>query len=249
MFLKNSDKIKIFIRKYYWGQHPEAALRYAPVISEINKLRINEPKILEIGSGSLGITPYFKKNIDAVDIDFSGPKSPYINKIKGKAWDLPFKKNSYDITISVDVLEHIPPNLREKSISEIVRVTKRLAIIVVPTSVESEEQDRELHERWNRVFNIKNLFLEEHVKHGLPQADEVLVYIDRSKRIQKKSLKVSSYPNLNLIIRKILMYMWITKNKYIYYIYLKGLLPFIPMLKLCNFAKTYRRVFVIEFQV
>lgn len=241
------DKILSYLKKYFWGQHPEAALRYIPVISEVKKSGLTNGTILEIGSGSLGITPYFKRKVDAVDVNFSGPKSPYVNKIKGKAWQLPFKKNSYDISISVDVLEHIPPSYREKSILEMLRVTKKLAVLVVPTSTDSEGQDKDLQKKWNKTFKIKNLYLEEHTKYGLPQADEILVMIDRSKRSLKKNLSVKSYPNLNLYVRKALMNLWITKNRYVYYLYLKGLLPLVPVLKYVNFGKTYRRVFVIEF--
>lgn len=247
MNLQNNEKLKNFINKHFWAQHPESALRYLPVVGQIKKLNLTSPRILEIGSGSVGITPYYKHSLDGIDVDFSGPTSIFINKIKGKAWELPFKKNEYDITISVDVLEHIPPNLREKSIYEMLRVTKTLAVIVVPTSSESEQQDIELTQLWQKTFNIKNQFLDEHVKYGLPQAEDVLVYIDKSKRLLKKKVKIASYPNLNLFIRNLLMRTWITKNKYIYYFYLKGLLLLVPILKYCNFGKTYRKVFVIEF--
>lgn len=248
MYSRSKSKIREIVKKHYWAQHPEAAIRYYPVIREIRKANLNGPKILEIGSGSTGITPYLKQSVDAVDIDFSGPKSKFINRIKGKAWELPFKKNVYDISISVDVLEHIPPQFREKAISEMIRVTSKLAIIVVPTSSDSEKQDEELRNRWNKVFNIKNLFLEEHVKYGLPQSEDILVYVDKAKRSHKKNIRVGSYSNLNLAVRKLLMYMWITKNKYVYYTYLKGLLPLVPILRLMNFGKSYRKVFVLEFR-
>jgi len=247
MNLQNNKKLKTLIDKYFWAQHPEAALRYLPVVGQLKKLGLNQPKILEIGSGSVGITPYYKHNIDGIDVDFSGPPSKFIKRIKGKAWDLPFKKNEYDVTISVDVLEHIPPNLREKSIYEILRVTKTLAVIVVPTSSESQKQDIELKQLWQKTFNIKNQFLDEHVKYGLPQSEEILVYIDKCKRLLNKKIKITSYPNLNLFVRNLLMRTWITKNKYIYYFYLKGLLLLVPILKYCNFGKTYRKIFVIEF--
>lgn len=243
------DKVISSLKLYLWGQHPESALRYAPVISEIKKAKILNAKILEIGSGSLGITPYYKENIDAVDVDFSGPKSPYINRMKGKAWELPFKKSTYDISISVDVLEHIPPELREKTIYEMIRVTKKLAIIVVPTTQESQDQDKKLQTIWNKTFKIKNQFLNEHVKYGLPQAEKLLVYIDRSRRSLNKDLSVRSYPNLNLAVRYILMRTWISNIKPLYYLYLKGYLILVPILKYCNFGKTYRRVFVLEFSV
>lgn len=247
MNLKNSNIIQKFFNTYYWRQHPEAALRYFPVVSEIKKAKLTNSKILEIGPGSLGIVPYLKKPIDGIDVDFSGPKAILLNKIKGSAWDLPFRNKIYDVSISVDVLEHIEPGLRERAVFEMLRVTKQLTIIVVPCNEESEQQDKELQTHWNKTFVKKNQFLDEHVKYGLPKSDEILVYIDRSLRKLDKKAKIKSYSNLNLGIRKILMHTWITKSKYLYYLYLKGYLFLLPLLKLSNFGKTYRRVFVIKF--
>lgn len=248
MSLLNEKKLKVFFDRYFWGQHPEAALRYFPVVREIKKAKLDKVKILEIGSGATGITPYLKKNIDAIDTDFSGPQTNLVNKIKASALKLPFKKNEYDVSLSVDVLEHLQKEDREKAILEMLRVTKKLAIIVVPCGNEAQQQDKELHKHWNKIFNTKNQFLDEHVANGLPQVEDILVYVDRSKRNLAKKANVKSYPNTNLFVRNILMKTWITKNKYFYYLYLKGYLLFVPILKYINFGKTYRRVFVIEFQ-
>lgn len=243
----NKNRLKKIFDKYFWAQHPEAALRYAPVVREIKKRKLENSKILEIGSGSVGITPYLKKEITALDTDFSGPDSKYIKKTKGSAIKVPFQQESYDVSISVDVLEHITPDVREKAIFEMLRVTKKLAVIVVPTGEDAQNQDLELYKHWNKIFKFKNQFLEEHVENGLPQTEEILVFIDRSKRALRRNAKITSYPNLNLTIRNLLMRTWITKNKYIYYVYLKGYLFLVPILAYCNFGKTYRRVFVIEF--
>lgn len=247
MNLNAEKNIRTFFNKYFYRQHPEAALRYLPVVSEIKKAKLEDSKILEIGSGSLGITPYFNKKIEGVDIDFSGPQTEHLVKIKGSAVNLEFRKNSKDVTISVDVIEHIPADLREKAIFDMLKITKKLAIIVVPVGEDSEKQDKELQSHWKKIFSEKNQFLEEHVQNGLPKTDEILVYIDRSLRKLDKKAKTTSYPNLNLHIRKFVMLAWITKNKLLYYFYLKGLLLFVPILRHANFGKAYRRVFVIEF--
>lgn len=239
--------MKKFFNKYYWRQHPEAALRYFPVVSTIKNLKYVNSKILEIGSGSLGIVPYLKMPIDGIDINFSGPQTKLLNKISGTAWDLPFRKNSYDITISVDVVEHLPKNLREKSLMEVLRVAKKLSIIVIPVGKLSEKQDQSLHKHWRSKFKKDNQFLKEHTENGLPTTDEILVAIDRSLRKLNKKGKVTSRPLLNLFVRDILMRTWITKNKMIYYLYLKGYLLLIPLLKHLNFGNCYRRMFVIEF--
>jgi len=233
--------------KYLWGQHPEAALRYSPVVKEIRNRGLSSSKIIEIGSGSLGITPYFKKRIVGLDIDFSGPKSKYLHKIKSEAKKIPFSNNSYDVSISVDVLEHIPPKNRMQSVSEQLRVTKKLSIIVVPCGQSSEAQDILLRKKWNKIFKEKNQFFEEHVNFGLPTKEEVTNYIEDSLDKLDKKAKITNYPNLNLLVRSFLMNTWITNNKFFYYLYLKGYLVFLPILKKCNFGKTYRQVFVIKF--
>lgn len=247
MNLNVKKNIRLFFNKYFYRQHPEAALRYLPVVAEIKKAKLENSKILEIGSGSLGITPYLDRKIEGVDIDFSGPQSEKLTKTKGSATNLLFRKNSQDVTISVDVLEHIPSALREIAVFDMLKITKKLAIIVVPIGEDSEKQDKELQNHWKKIFTEKNQFLEEHVQNGLPKTDEILVYIDRSLRRLEKKAKTISYPNLNLKIRKLLMLSWITKNKFLYYFYLKGLLLLVPILRFANFGKTYRRVFVIEF--
>ncbi|MBI3282460.1 class I SAM-dependent methyltransferase, partial [Candidatus Curtissbacteria bacterium] len=158
----------------------------------------------------------------------------------------PFRKNSYDVTISVDVLEHLKEEERKKAIYEMLRVTKKLAVVVVPVGELSQKQDRELKARWEKVFGQKNQFLTEHVENGLPKIDEILVTIDKTARKLDKKAKVASDPNLNLKVRKILMLTWITKNRLIYWLYLKGYLLLLPLLRFANFGDCYRRVFVIE---
>jgi hypothetical protein len=237
---------KIFFDKFFWRQHPETALRYLPVVMTIKKAGLNDSKILEVGPGSLGITPYLKKPIDGLDIDFSGPQTKLVNKIKGAADNLPFRKNSYDVVISVDVLEHLAKENRQKAIYEILRVAAKLAVLVVPTGELAGKQDEELHVYWQKIFGNRNQFLEEHVKNGLPKTEEILVQIDKAQRLLGKAARITSHPLLNLTVRNVLMRTWISKNKLFYYLYMKGYLLLLPFLKQLNFGNCYRRIFVIE---
>lgn len=244
---KIKKTVKNIFNKFYWKQHPEAALRYSPIVSKLKQLHLEDSKILEIGSGSLGIIPYLKRPIDGLDIDFSGPQTKLLCKIKGSAVNMPFRKNAYDVVISADTLEHIEPENREQSIYEMLRVAKKMVSIVVPVGKLSEKQDLITNTRWQRVFGNNYQFLDEHIKYGLPKTEEVLVFLDKSLRKLNKKAKVASFPSLNLVVRNILMSVWISKNKLVYYAYLKGFLLLLPALRLCNFGNCYRRVFMIEF--
>lgn len=238
---------RIFFVKYFKDMHPETALRYLPVVAALKVAKLTDSKILEVGSGSLGITPYLKKRVDGIDVDFSGPQTPLLTQVKAKGVILPFHKNSYDAVIAVDVLEHLKPQSRAQAVHEILRVAKKLAVIVVPVGELSQKQDIELDRYWQKVFKSRNQFLEEHVENGLPQSNQILVDIDKAKRLLGKKASVKSRPLLNLFIRKLIMKTWISKNKYIYYLYLKGYLLLLPILLRANFANCYRRIFVIEF--
>src|SRR3989304_2074044 len=193
MNLRAEKYIRKFFNKFYWRQHPEAALRYYPVVKAIKKLNLEDSKILEVGPGSLGIIPYLRREIDGVDIDFSGPKTKLLNKIKGKANNLPFAKNAYDVAISVDVLEHLKKEDRQDAIYEILRVTKRLVVIVVPVGELAQEQDKKLDECFFEKFGRRNRYLEEHVSNGLPKTEEVLDARDKSLRKLAKKAKVESF--------------------------------------------------------
>lgn len=247
MSLHIKSLIRKFFERFFWRQHPESALRYLPVVDAIKKANLTHAKILEVGSGSLGITPYFKKNIDGADVDFTGPSSSYLHKIKGTADDLPFKKNSYDVSICVDTLEHLEKGKRQEAIYELLRVTKKLVILVMPVGQLAQDQDKKLYDYWRKIMGSPNQFFEEHLRYGLPSVDEILVFIDKSARKLKKEVKVKSSPSLNLFVRNILMKTWISKNKFLYYLYMKGYLLALPLLRLANFGNCYRRVFVIEF--
>ena len=106
---------------------------------------------------------------------------------------------------------------------------------------------KKLDEYFFKKFGRRNQYLEEHVLNGLPKTEEVLVFIDKSLRKLNKKAKVESFPNLNLVAREILMRTWISKNKFFYYLYLKGFLLLLPLLRFLNFGNCYRKVFVIEF--
>ena len=110
---------------YRW--HPEVAIRYLPIVSEIKKFP-KDTKILEVGSGGLGIAPYLGRLVVGLDNNFSGPSHPLLKQKKGKGEKIPFKDSSFDIVISVDTLEHVPSEKRSLMIDEMLRVAHRECI-------------------------------------------------------------------------------------------------------------------------
>lgn len=97
-----------------------------------------EEKILEIGCGPGALSEslsrwYPNAQICGIDrdsnfIDFARRKVPFINYIEGDAAKLPFKNESFNVTISNTVAEHIEPS---KFYGEQYRVLKKNGICLV----------------------------------------------------------------------------------------------------------------------
>ncbi len=222
-------------RKIYYRQHPEAAIRYSPIVALIKTNGWQTKKILEVGSGSYGIAPYLKKPVTGLDMDFSEPKYNLLKQVSGKGEHLPFTDNSFDITILSDVLEHIPSKIRNKVITEAIRVSKLGVIISGPFGAKAFAQDKRL----SKV--IDHHFIKEHLKFRLPHESDIKNFVD------KKVLSVDKIGNFfNLGIRYFVMRLWASKNKIFYYTYLKGLMPLTPLLSRCNWPPTYRTIFLLR---
>src|SRR3989338_6375558 len=170
---------------YLWSQR-EFAIRYLPVVAGIK----NKPscyRILEVGSGAVGLARYTKRKIVGVDINTCGPNLENMEKITAKAWDLPFDDNEFDCVVSIDMLEHIPRQYRQKVISEFIRVARDEIIFTFPSGEEAERWEAKMRLIYERIiqnwpdkkpgkeaFILRSSFLIEHFKHQLPKVDEVL---------------------------------------------------------------------------
>ncbi len=148
-------------------------LRYAPAVARLKKLRrLNKKiKILEVGSGSKGITRFFKYPVVGVDIEFQEHKNKYLKEIVSSATKkFPFKDNEFDAVISVDSIEHIPRNKRAKALKEMLRVSKKYIVITCPCEI--TKWDKRVIEKWPKnsptYLNVK-----EHIDCGIPTGTEI----------------------------------------------------------------------------
>jgi len=234
------DKSKQLV---YFKQHPEAALRYYPIVKLIHKKRLANSKILEIGSGSIGIAPYLKKKVTGVDLDFSEGNHSLLKQVKGSALKLPFPKKHFDLAILSDVLEHISPKDRAKAIDEAIRVSKKGVIISGPFGEEAFKQDQKLANYSKQKLGDTHHFFEEHLKYGLPDIDQITKLANQNKRVHSVE-RIGNF--LNLKTREWLMKRFLAKSKIGYYFYLKGLMPTVSLLKHFNKAPTYRKVIYLN---
>lgn len=241
--MKLQDYIPLSLYRF-WRWHPEVALRYMPIAKTIKKYSASST-ILEVGSGSLGISPYLGRSITGVDHNFEGPKISYVHEVKGDATKLPFKDRSYDIVISVDMLEHMNTKDRIKAISEMVRVAGKLVVIGVPSGKEAEEHDKKMDSRYKWVFGHSYHFLDEQVGFGLPSKEDITNAIESALVTHKRSASVRIENNESINLRTVLMYGWMTKNPIVDIIFRKLLVLPVPLFQYCNWEPTYRKIFIV----
>lgn len=233
--------------KNLWRWHPKVALRYLPIIKKIHEEGLSKNSILEIGSGSLGIAPYLGKSLVGVDLDFSGPQTDLLTKVRGSVLQLPFEDKSFDTVIMVDVLEHILNKYRETAVSEAIRVCRKLFIVATPEGIESEKEDRYLSAYYKKTFGKEFPFFNEHIDYGLPKKEELNATINKIGKNKGRKLKIEIRGNINMNLHRFLMKGWMTNNKLVDIIFRKVFLLFIPIFLKLNKEPVYRKIFYVTF--
>ncbi len=160
----------------------DTAIRYGPIVEEIERSRRKESPVLEIGSGGSGISDYFSGQVIGIDTDFSKTgtkKNQNIKYIKASVFKLPFKTNSFYQVVCLDTLEHIQVNRRREAIKEMLRITKKGGKIFLgfPFGEKSIRMEGRINNLFKKVYGKDHLWLLEHKKNGLPKIEDVKQYL------------------------------------------------------------------------
>lgn len=118
-----------------WGKNlsPEDAER----IKNILKLIPGDVKsILDAGCGDGRIVNILADKYKTVGLDISEEalKHVKIEKVCGSVDDMPFASGSFDLVICCEVLEHLPYGVYQRTIEEIMKVTRKYIIVSVPNN-------------------------------------------------------------------------------------------------------------------
>ena len=100
-----------------WERAREISIERGKFVKSILEKVIgcNDLKILDLGSGEGGTSKVLSENNEVVSFDISKERlsrqsgsDKKIIKLCGSASDLPFSKNSFDVIVLQDVIEHLP---------------------------------------------------------------------------------------------------------------------------------------------
>lgn len=124
-----------------------------------------EGEVLDVGGGVKGLNRFVKNRVVVSNLKEGDILAD------GRA--LPFADNSFSLVTSIDVLEHIPPQDREKFVNELKRVAKKRVILSFPlgtkTHIRAEKELKDFLEKKGEEVG----YLEEHIANGLPTLKEL----------------------------------------------------------------------------
>lgn len=219
----------------------DTGLRYRAVARILAREFSGEPRVLDVGSGPAGLAPYVAHQVIGVDTDFRRAVHPRLTPVRASATRLPFVDRAFDAVVSCDALEHVPPSARPGFVRELCRVSQDLVVLVVPEGEASEQQDRRLDTRFERVHGHRYPFLVEHVDHGLPRQGEMTAML----RDVAPQAELRVHRSTPLWLREIFMRSFISRNKWARLPHqLGGWLN--PLWERIPAAATYRAVFVLR---
>lgn len=246
MLRKLNRKLTKYIEDKYPNWDASIALRYLPVVEGLEKNLGVGASVLDVGSGEFGMATYCqgKFDITGTDIDFGKHREKNLKIVKASAEKLPFKNSSFDAVVSVDMMEHLPSQIRKKSVSEMIRVARSMVYLSFPTGKLSRAIDGAISRYYKFTHGEGLPFLKEHLQMGLPKAFEIESFISYSLRENNKTGKVSKKGNTNSLLWFILLLLGFSEVNLLTSLYHKLLLA-LPILKFVHFPPTYRVMYIV----
>lgn len=224
----------------------EVALRYLPIVDAIRK----EPPqglVLEVGVNCSGLTTYLPMPVIGVDSVMGSERPPLVTPIVARGQALPFQSEAFDYAVCLDTLEHIQMSERRLVLGELMRVTKRRVYLGCPMGSAAEQQDRMLQREYRKHHNASFAFLDEHVVNGLPRVEVILEELQELGRQTRRSLQIRCEANLNLLIHRLLLRLWMRTDPVSYVLHRLAVL-FVHLRRWLNVGSCYRQIVVVDFE-
>jgi SAM-dependent methyltransferase len=234
--------IQTYLDTRYPGWNLDAALRYLPVAEHLDRSRPR--RVLDVGAGDVGLSRYWRGPVIEMDLAMLRSRTEATAwKVRGTALGLPFRDRSVDAVVCVDLLEHIPPENRDRVLSEMIRVARRELIVAVPCGHRAHHAEIKLEEIHEKRTGSRHPWLGEHLTHGLPDAHALARTIHRAAMEQGRGIESVQKKNVNLRFWYTCFRLYLTggpktKRLIIYY-----LLLLLPVLKHAHCGEVYRRIF------
>ena len=217
------------------------AIRYAPIVNFIRTYRPSS--VLEVGSGPQGIA-YFLKDMPVVgtDIRFGGIPLKNIRPVRSSCIDLPFQENAFDMVVSSDMMEHLPKNLRQSAMKEMLRVASRYVVVGFPSGAIAQAHDLDVAAFLNRLGIRLPIWIGEHLEHEYPTSQSIL------DGLPLDSMRCRVVRNANWRLHKILVLLQTSYhfNRLVSCLRLDNVNLMLALGRILDQGKTYRELIFLD---
>lgn len=175
-----------FLYRYSWSTR----LRNGSVASEVagmlkgpdGRTTRGRFQLLDAGSGAEGVAAFLPP-VSLVTTDLSPPtyagEAPFV---RADITSLPFRDRSFQVATSVDVLEHLPREIRPRAIAELVRVASDGVVLAFPQGEPARSCDAEHRLALEKRRRPVPDWLLEHQMNPYPEGDAACAQIMESAR-------------------------------------------------------------------
>jgi ubiquinone/menaquinone biosynthesis C-methylase UbiE len=166
----------------------------------------------------------------------------------GSVLRVPFDDNSFDLVVSIDVLEHLPQQLRQTAIDEIIRVSSNTVIVGCPAGKAAAEIDKNtLHVYFRNKIEEAVWWLKDHINNGLPTLDDLESYIFNAAKSLKKDILLKKEKNINIAVYRKFINSFMTQRRIFFPLLSRRMVKHLRhFYRVFNFGKTYRTIYVIK---
>jgi len=245
VFKMNITKtIRNLLTRWSW----DVRVRNEDVAHVVQDVLDSERSLLDAGCGENLFANYFFRG-QVLGVDIARPTSPQnVGRfVTGSILRLPLQDDSFDWAVSIDVLEHLPENLRTAAVSELVRVVRSGVVIAFPFDGHSRELDEQYFIDLQARHHSIPEWLEEHLRQPYPQIESVLNLIATKARANGFEVRSSVLYSENIRVTRMLR--WCSIRSKIGYLFLNLLfgilLPVMPR-KLTR-KGSYRAILIARF--
>jgi GT2 family glycosyltransferase len=139
-------------------------------------------KILDVGGRNGRLRDFLENSDDFWILDTRESEGSEKNYIVGDIKSTHFKDGEFDIVVSSDVYEHLPPVDRTSALSEMLRISKLYAILAAPfNSPEVVDAEITINRLYKELTGKEHIWLVEHIKNGLPSERELEDFLRANK--------------------------------------------------------------------